>query len=79
MDALLDFLHYLFIQPKTINGSARLLMLVPLALSISIVYKTIRCRDLKSIPLAAAGLCAMILVGMFAVGAFLLLTFRWLA
>lgn len=75
----MEFLHDLFIKPKLITGVGRLLMLIPLTLSISIVYKTIRCRTAASIPLASLTLCIMILAGMLLVGAILLVTYRILA
>jgi hypothetical protein len=62
----------LFVQPIEIRGIARIGMLLPLALSIAIVYKTIRCRELKSIPLASLGLCAMIVSTMLLIGLMLL-------
>jgi hypothetical protein len=62
----------LFIQPIEIRGIARIGMLLPLALSIAIVYKTIRCQQIKSIPLASLGLCAMIVSTMLLIGLMLL-------
>ncbi|HWL94806.1 MAG TPA: hypothetical protein VNT79_14910 [Phycisphaerae bacterium] len=79
MGSISTFFHELFIQPKIITGFWRLVLLVPLALSISTVYKTIRCQRLSAIPLAAANLCLMIVVGMLLVGAVLLITFRLMA
>lgn len=69
----------LFLQPKIITGMGRLLMLVPLLFSIAVVYKTIRCQKLSSIPLASLGLTLMILAGMMLVGVVLLVSFRLLA
>lgn len=69
----------LFLQPKIITGMGRLLMLVPLLFSIAVVYKTIRCPKLSSIPLASLGLTLMILAGMMLVGVVLLVSFRLLA
>ncbi len=74
-----SLLQQLFLEPKTITGIGRLLALVPLLLSISIVYKTIRCRKLTSIPLASLGLTATILAGMLLVGGVLLVTYKLLA
>lgn len=79
MQVFWDFLHYLFVQPKTISGIGRLLMLLPLALSISIVYKTIRCKSLSAVPWASLTLTVMIVVGMLLVGSALLLTYETLA
>jgi hypothetical protein len=48
-----EFLEALFVRPIQISGIGRLAMLLPLTLSVSIVYKTIRCRRLRSVPLAS--------------------------
>ena len=60
----------LFTTPVSLTGFARLLLLLPLCLSISIVYKTIRCADLRAKPLACAvgALWVTVVVGMYAVG-----------
>ncbi|MFQ5411266.1 MAG: hypothetical protein ACE5EC_03180 [Phycisphaerae bacterium] len=70
-----DYLPDLFIQPIPITGIGRLLMLIPLALSISIVYKTIRCDRLSAVPVASLSLCFMIVAGMMLIGFFLMILF----
>jgi hypothetical protein len=42
--------------------------MLPLCLSIAIVYKTTRCRTLSEVPAAAAGLWLTIVLGMSVVG-----------
>jgi antibiotic biosynthesis monooxygenase (ABM) superfamily enzyme len=74
-----DLLHSWFIKPMQISGIWRLAMLVPLAFSISIVLKTLRCRQLRSIPLASLVLAVSIVGGMMALGAALLLIFQLMA
>jgi len=74
-----SLIHTLFVEPITITGIGRLLMLVPLALMVSIVYKTIRCQRLSAVPLASVKLCTMIVGGMMLIGGFLLVAFRLLA
>lgn len=74
-----QILQNLFIQPATINGYGRLGMLLPLTLAISIVYKTIRCEDLRAVPLASLRLCITIVVTMLLIGAGLLVIFHLLA
>ena len=74
-----SLIHTVFVEPITITGVGRLLMLVPLALMVSIVYKTIRCSRLSAVPLASAKLCTMIVGGMMFIGGFLLVVFRLLA
>jgi hypothetical protein len=76
---LAQFLQDLFVKPIPITGAGRLGMLVPLALAISIVYKTIRCDRLGAIPWASVSLCTMIVTSMLAIGAALLGIFRLFA
>ena len=42
-----------FVTPMTITGIGRLLMLLPLAAAISIVYKAIHCERIRDIPRAS--------------------------
>lgn len=58
----------LFTSPIMLSGMQRMLLVLPLCLSISVVYKTIRCEKLADMPLAALGLWVTIIVGMYAVG-----------
>lgn len=74
-----SWLSGLFVQPIDVTGFWRLGMLVPLILSISIVYKTMRCEKLSAIPVASVVLCLMILTSMGLIGALLLGAFRLLA
>ncbi len=71
-----DFLDWLFVKPMTITNVWRLAMLVPLALSVSIVYKTIHCPRLVQVPLASLKLCFMIVAGMLSIGVVLLIVFQ---
>ena len=71
-----DFLEWLFVRPMTITNIWRLAMLVPLALSVSIVYKTIHCTRLRQVPLASLRLCFMIVAGMLLIGVVLLIVFQ---
>ncbi len=73
-----DLVHAIFVEPITITGVWRLVMLVPLALMVSIVYKTIRCSKLSAVPLASVKLCTMIVGGMMLIGGFLMAAFRLL-
>ncbi|GJM26549.1 MAG: hypothetical protein DHS20C16_29640 [Phycisphaerae bacterium] len=54
--------------PSVLTGWQHMLMLVPLCLGISIVYKTIKCEDLREVPTASVVLCAAIVGSMYAVG-----------
>ena len=72
-------LAMLFLEPIAIHGSWRLVMLVPLSLAIAVVYKTIRCREVRDIPAASAVLCLTMVFGMLAIGVALLVVFRLMA
>mgnify|MGYP006908234374 CR=1 FL=1 len=74
-----ELLSGLFVKHVTIPELWRLGMLVPLTLSISIVYKTMRCEKLSSVPMARLVLCLMILTCMGLIGVVLLGAFRLLA
>lgn len=74
-----EVLSGLFVQPITITGAGRLLMLLPLTLGISIVYKTMRCERLEHIPAASLVLTIMIVVVMGLIGLGLLLFYQLLA
>ncbi len=74
-----ESLSSLFVQPISITGFGRLAMLFPLALSISVVYKTMRCERLATIPIASLVLCFMILACMGLIGVVLMLIFHLLA
>jgi hypothetical protein len=58
----------LLTTPVTLTGWQHMLMLVPLCLAISIVYKTLKCENLREVPIASIVLCITIVVGMYAVG-----------
>ncbi len=58
----------LFTTAIQLTGPARLLLMLPLCLSIAVVYKTTRCEHLREMPLAALILWVTIVLGMLAVG-----------
>lgn len=66
----------LFITPVSFGAGTRLLLLLPLAASISIVYKAIRCDNVRELPLASLVLWITVVGGMMAVGVVLLLAYR---
>lgn len=51
-----------------IGGIWRVAMLIPLSLSVAVVYKTTRCRQLRDVPMAVLGLWLTIVLGMYSVG-----------
>ncbi|MFQ5413655.1 MAG: hypothetical protein ACE5E6_04270 [Phycisphaerae bacterium] len=65
MNTVLAALFITGIEP--ISGRQRMLLIVPLCLSIAVVYKTLRCEDLRRVPLAAVILCGTIVLGMYVV------------
>jgi uncharacterized membrane protein YoaT (DUF817 family) len=51
-----------------LSGVQRFLLMLPLCLSIAVVYKTTRCERLRDVPVAALMLWVTIALGMYAVG-----------
>jgi hypothetical protein len=68
-----------FQHPVELSGLQRLLLLLPLCLSISVVYKTTRCERLGDVPLAAFALWATLVLGMVGVGVLMWLAYLLLA
>lgn len=66
----------LFTTSIDLTGMHHLLLMLPLCLSIAIVYKTTRCEKLRNVPAAALILWGTIVVGMYAVGVGLWLAFE---
>ena len=64
------FAAMIFLKPITYESS-RLWMLIPLALAISIVYKTTRLQNLRTVPMASFLLWIVIVGAMFLVGVLL--------
>jgi hypothetical protein len=58
----------LFTTPVPLTGWQQLFLLLPLCLSVSIVYKLTKLENLREVPLAALITWVTIVVGMFAVG-----------
>lgn len=55
----------LFLDPIYV-GSHWYLLLIPMAMGIALVYKTLKVRHVRHVPLAALGLTVTILIGMMA-------------
>lgn len=70
------FLGTLFITPISLTPRTQLVFLLPLCLAVSVVYKTTRCERLREIPLAAAVSWITIVIGMYLVGAALMLLYE---
>jgi len=74
---MIDVVATLFINPVVLGRWQQMLLLLPLCLAVSIVYKTTKCADVRQIPAAAAVSWVTIVIGMYAVGAVLLLIHTW--
>jgi hypothetical protein len=68
-----------FTTPVQINGVERLLLLLPLCFSVSIIYKATRCERIGDIPLATFALWLTIVGGMIGVGILMWIAFLLLA
>jgi hypothetical protein len=66
----------LFIHPVALARWQQMLLLLPLCLCISIVYKTMRCADLRQLPAAALVSWITVVVGMYLVGIALLVMYE---
>lgn len=69
----------LFSTAVDLTSWQRILLILPLCLAVAVVYKTTRCERVSQIPRAALGLWLTIVIGMYTVGAGLLLVFSLLA
>ena len=65
---MLAVLASLFTEPIQVTGLLRMVLVVPLALSIAIVYKTTKLEDLKDLLPTTLALWVTIVAGMYAVG-----------
>ena len=66
-----------FTTPVPLTGWEQLLLLLPLCLAVSVVYKTTKLDNIRDLPKACLASWATILAGMFGVGAALYLL-HWL-
>ena len=58
----------IFTTAVRLSGPQHALLLLPLCLSVALVYKTIRCSRVRDIPVASIVLAVTIVAGMYAVG-----------
>lgn len=66
----------IFLTPVSLTRPAQLLMLLPLCLAVSLVYKTTKCENVREIPWATLVSWVTIVIGMFAVGVVLLIAYE---
>ena len=57
-----------FTTAVQVTGGQRFLLMLPLCLSVAIVYKTTRYESLREMPVSALVLWVTIVLGMYAVG-----------
>lgn len=76
---MIDVLATLFVNPITLGRWHSIFLLLPLCLAISIVYKTIKCDNIREIPLASAVSWITIVVGMYVVGIALFVIYEIMA
>ena len=66
-----------FLDPLPIwSNAAWPWLIVPLCLAVSVVYKSVRCKSMKSVPREAATLTILIILGMGAAAVLLALLVR---
>jgi hypothetical protein len=58
----------LFTTSAELSGTQRLILMLPLCLSVAIIYKTTRLENMRDVPGAAAVLWVTIVLSMCAVG-----------
>jgi len=76
---MIDVLATLFLNPVTLDRWQSMVLLLPLCLAVSIVYKTTKCGNVRDVPLASVVSWVTIVVGMYAVGISLLVLYEVLA
>jgi len=60
-----------FVEPIVIRADAVLWLVLPLILSVAVIYKTIRARDLRRLPIQVLGAVVYMVVGLSALCALL--------
>lgn len=73
---MITFVAGIFTSGMILTGWQRMLLMLPLCLSIATVYKTLRTENHKELPSAVIVLWVTIVTGMCAVGAGLWLVFE---
>ena len=68
----------MFTTAVPLGGSQRLLLMLPLCLSVAVVYKTTRLSNLRELPVAVGLLWGTIVLGMCGVGVGLWLLFSFM-
>jgi hypothetical protein len=58
----------LFHNPMTLSTDSLLWLMLPLSISVAIVYKTLRTNNLRRLPLEILGLIGYVVVGVIGLG-----------
>jgi hypothetical protein len=61
----------LFYHPMTLSSDTVMWLVLPLALTVAVVYKAIRVRRIRELPVAVAVLMVQMIAGLVALGAVL--------
>lgn len=69
----------LFVNPIVIPQTWELWLLLPLCLSVAVVYKTVRTTDLRKLPREVAGLMVYMVGGLVLLGTVLWLVMKFLS
>ena len=69
----------LFLDPIPLSGLQRAALLLPICLSISVVYRTIKTPNLRDIPRTSLALWVTIVVGMWVVALTLYVVYKLFA
>ncbi|MCE5278039.1 MAG: hypothetical protein ABFD92_05730 [Planctomycetaceae bacterium] len=67
----------LFYNPVDLPWGLHVWLMLPLCLAVAIIYKTIRVKHLRQLPLAVVGLVCYIVLGLAALGAALAALHAW--
>ena len=73
-----DMLAY-FVYPVDLSRVQQLLLLLPLCLTVSVIYKTTKCTEIRDIPVAVVVSWLTIVAAMIAVGFAVILLYHFLA
>lgn len=68
-----------FVYPAELSRLQQLLLILPLCLTVSVVYKTTKCAEVRDIPLAVVVNWLTIVAAMFAVGITVYFLYHFLA
>jgi len=75
----MELLGALMINPIVLGRWQQMLLLLPLCLAVSVVYKTTKCEHVRDIAMTSAVSWITIIIGMYAVGVVLYLIYAFMA